>query len=54
MKKFTMAFLLTIGIGALHGCTTPEPRKENAPLQTGHTVKPPPGCIELRKRGGSC
>ena len=55
MKKFVAMFLLTISIGAIHGCASaPEVRRENAPLQTEGNAKPPAGCVDLRKRGGAC
>lgn len=53
MKRFVMAFLLTLSIGGLYGCTT-DPVKPSAPLQTDGESTPPPGCRDLRERGGAC
>lgn len=53
MKRFVMAFVLTLSIGGLYGCASTEV-KPSAPLQTDGDATPPPGCRELRKRGGAC
>ncbi|WJJ54931.1 hypothetical protein [Xanthomonas phage RTH11] len=53
MKKFVIASLLTLCLGGLVSCTSAEPRG-NAPLPTSGETAPPPGCVDLRKRGGAC
>ena len=54
MKKFAMAFLLTLSLSCLYGCAAPAMPKADAPLQTEGTTSPPPGCQDLRQRGGAC
>lgn len=53
MKRFVMAFLVTLCVGGLYGCAS-DPVKPSAPLQTDGEVTPPPGCRDLRERGGAC
>lgn len=45
--------LCFVGLLALPGCT-PKPQPPSSPLGTSGTVAPPPACVDLRKRGGSC
>lgn len=65
--KFTYRRLLLLLVAVLFGCSIsltaceqrPTPTVETtgpqAPLEdTGKKVDPPPGCQDLRKRGGAC
>lgn len=54
MKKFVAALLLTLSLVNLFGCATPSVPEADAPLQTEGTTSPPPGCQDLRNRGGAC
>lgn len=55
MKKHFVCLGLIIGLLALPACTAPStPKKATAPLATDGSVAPPPGCVELRQRGGAC
>ena len=61
-----LAVSLVIGLaGSLGGCkptnpvivpeqSTPHDSDAQAPLPTTAPVEPPPGCKDLRERGGSC
>jgi len=49
MKTLALTVLLL-----LVGCTHTPTREPEKPLQTGDAVEPPPGCVDLRARGGAC
>ena len=49
MKRIAIGVLLA----ALMLACTPAIKNE-PPLETGGSVNPPVGCVELRARGGSC
>lgn len=51
MKKYGFALLFAVSLIA--GCAGTG-RKPDAPLQTEGEITPPPGCVELRQRGGAC
>lgn len=53
MKQLLLASVMTLCLGGLVACTSSEPRP-SAPLQTDGVTAPPPGCVDLRKRGGAC
>jgi len=58
-RPFLAALAATLLAGAMTlsaGCATtkPEPEGNRGPLKTQGTTTPPQGCVELRKRGGSC
>lgn len=56
MKRFVVAFLLTLSIGVMVSCANSQEQAAGsmAPLQTEGETSPPRGCEELRKRGGAC
>ncbi len=54
MKKFLLASLMTLCLGGLTACTSTVEKRGHAPLSTDGAVQPPPGCKDLRKRGGAC
>ncbi|QVD49197.1 hypothetical protein LUCX_127 [Xanthomonas phage vB_XciM_LucasX] len=54
MKAFLVALLLTLSVGGLYGCASTAQPRGSAPLKTEGTTAPPPGCVDLRKRGGAC
>lgn len=53
MKKFLLASFVTLCLGGLAGCSSQQVRGD-APLKTEGTTTPPPGCVDLRRRGGAC
>ena len=50
MKKYVIALLLAVSFAGCAGTG----QKPDAPLQTEGETAPPPGCVELRQRGGAC
>ncbi len=53
MKLYRYA-LTVLALLTLSGCQT-DAAKPAPPLETTHEqVPPPPGCVELRRRGGAC
>lgn len=55
--RYLTALLLAIALASCASAPEPAPSTDPdvvAPLKTKGTVQPPAGCIELRKRGGSC
>lgn len=54
MKKYLLAVIVTFVLAIPSGCTRNEVHRGSAPLQTDGVTAPPPGCIDLRKRGGAC
>lgn len=59
-KRMQWALLVLVGIAfgiaiGSTGCASTGTSKPQAPLEdTGVPVDPPPGCVDLRKRGGAC
>ncbi len=53
MKKLLLASVMTLCLSGLVACAQKETRP-SAPLQTDGVTTPPPGCVDLRKRGGAC
>lgn len=51
MKRvgYSLAFALCVVIA---GCAAPQ--SPDAPLETSGETAPPPGCEDLRERGGAC
>ena len=53
-KRLYLILILLVASG-MSGCSSNAPvTRSEAPLATGATVAPPPGCQALRARGGSC
>lgn len=53
-SKLVVLMVALLVLPVLGGCAVPEKRGANAPLQTEGEIAPPPGCEDLRKRGGAC
>lgn len=54
MKRFVLTLCLSLGLFTLSGCSGTTTRTVEAPLETEGTTTPPPGCVDLRERGGAC
>jgi hypothetical protein len=54
MKSFTVAFLLTVAIGAVHSYLTPTPSIKHSALMPDLALKSTGVCSVLLKRGGMC
>lgn len=52
-REALTVFLLVVMAVIIGGCTR-ERVKPRAPLQMTGDTSPPPGCIDLRRRGGAC
>lgn len=55
LRATVVLLLAVIALAAIPGCVEKDqgPQAE-PPLQTKGETAPPPGCQDLRKRGGSC
>jgi hypothetical protein len=52
--KILLIFCLSYFLISCQTTTTNQPTQQPTQFETGDDVSEPPGCTELRKRGGDC